>query len=288
MVLDAKTTKKLTDFVYKQPRTIQEIAQFLGKNWRTADSYVDKIAKEQGIFGIKVFREGTRGALKIVYWQSVDKIHSSTIQKRLFERLVTSPHKKDFLPFDIYQHVPDNKRIAFMEKQSEYAITKKQDMIGALRSCERQILIFSGTLSWSSAKQGKTSLIDILEEIASRGVSIKVITNVAFDTIHEVKLMLALNERLGKDVVEIRHTHQPLRAFVIDNSFARFKEAGYMNKKNKSVNPKAKLSYIFYEIKDSEWVNWVQQVFWHYFRSSISAEKRIQDLESVHLIQEEK
>ena len=67
-MLDTKTIKKINDFVYTKPRTIQEIAHLIRKNWRTANNYVDKIAKESGAISVRTFRGGTRGALKIVYW----------------------------------------------------------------------------------------------------------------------------------------------------------------------------------------------------------------------------
>jgi hypothetical protein len=41
-MLDNKTIKKINDFVYQKPRTIQEIALLIRKNWRTANSYIDR------------------------------------------------------------------------------------------------------------------------------------------------------------------------------------------------------------------------------------------------------
>lgn len=65
-MLDARARKRISDFVYQKPRTVQEIAQFLRVNWRTADRYVEKIAWEEGTLATRTFREGTRGALKVV------------------------------------------------------------------------------------------------------------------------------------------------------------------------------------------------------------------------------
>ncbi|GIU69952.1 MAG: hypothetical protein KatS3mg002_1188 [Candidatus Woesearchaeota archaeon] len=147
-MLDTQTTKKIIDFVYIKPRSIQEIAQHIQKNWRTADAYVDKIIKEQGLLATRVFREGTRGALKIVFWNNIEKIHSSEFQERLFKRIENAKRKNDFSPFDIYQYVSEDKRYAFLEEQTEDTITPKQNLVGALRSAERQLMIFSGNLSW--------------------------------------------------------------------------------------------------------------------------------------------
>jgi len=66
-MLNSQTIKDIEDFVYSKPRSIQEIAEHLGKNWRTADRYVEDIEKNFGTISTRVFREGTRGALKIVY-----------------------------------------------------------------------------------------------------------------------------------------------------------------------------------------------------------------------------
>ena len=74
-MLDSKIIKKINNFVYQKPRTIQEISLLIKKNWRTADRYVEQISKEQGTLLVRTFREGTRGALKIVFWNNIEKIH---------------------------------------------------------------------------------------------------------------------------------------------------------------------------------------------------------------------
>ena len=124
-MLDSKLIKKICDFIYIKPRSIQEIAFHIQKNWRTADSYVERISKEQGNLAVRTFREGSRGALKIVYWNNIEKIHSNDFQDRLFKKIEIAKDKKDFSPFDIYQYVDENKRHAFLEQQSEYTITSK-------------------------------------------------------------------------------------------------------------------------------------------------------------------
>ena len=75
-MLNNELIKKIEDFVYSKPRSVQEIASYIGKNWRTADRYISEIEKNYGTIATRVFREGTRGALKIVYWASVEKISS--------------------------------------------------------------------------------------------------------------------------------------------------------------------------------------------------------------------
>lgn len=275
-MLDSKTIKKISDFIYVKPRSIQEIAHLIQKNWRTADSYVERIIKEQGILSTRTFREGTRGALKIVYWNNVEKIHSSGFQEKLFKKIESSKEKEDFSPFDIYQYVESSKRYAFLEEQTEYKITSKQNLVNSLRSTESQILIFSGNLSWANAKQEKNNLVDVLEELAERNISIKILCKVDLDSIENIKKILAINDRSKKEMIEIRHSEQPFRAFVVDNKFARFKE--------KKKSSKQKQLHIFYEIMEEEWVEWIQKVFWNIFRTSINAEKRIQDIETIEKI----
>lgn len=279
-MLDTKTIKKINDFVYSKPRSINEIASLIERNWRTADSYVDKISKELGTISTRTFRGGTRGALKVVYWNNVEKIHSSEFQERLFKRIEAAKGKNEFSPFDIYQYVPDEHRYAFLEEQSDNIITKKQNLVNLLRSAEHQILIFSGNLSWVTAKQGKEDIINILEEAAERNISIKILCKVDVESIDNIKKMLELNYKLKKDLIEIRHAEQPFRAFVIDDKIARFKEIKHYEVKTK----KSDKMHIFYEIRDEEWLDWIQKIFWNLFRTSIMAEKRIQDIETIEKI----
>jgi hypothetical protein len=284
-MLDSKLIKKICDFIYVKPRSIQEIAFHIQKNWRTADAYVDKIIKEQGTLSVRTFREGSRGALKIVYWNNIEKIHSNDFQERLFKKIESSRGKNDFSPFDIYQYVDKDKRKAFLEQQSEYTITSKQDLVGAMRKAEKQLLIFSGNLSWVNAIQDKKKIIDIFEELADRNVSIKVLCQVNLESIKNIEKLLELNHKLHKNNIEIRHCEQPFRAFVIDNNFARFKESRNIESlKNHTKTSTSYTSYIFYEISDEEWIEWIEKVFWNQFRTSISAENRIKDIESIEKI----
>jgi len=283
-MLDSKTTKKISDFVYVKPRSIQEIAQHIQKNWRTADSYVKRIIKEQGILAIRTFREGTRGALKIVFWNNIEKIHSSDFQERLFKKIESSRDKMDFSPFDIYQYVSDDKRYAFLEEQSEYTITQKQNLVNVLRSAKNQVLLFSGNLSWVNASQGKTKISDIFEEIAEKNILIKVLCRVDLESMKNIQKMLQINYKIKKEMIEIRHAEQPFRAFVIDDKLVRFKEIKQYEEQKTEKSKKEKRTHIFYEIMDEEWIEWIQKVFWNLFRTSIAAEKRLRDIETIEKI----
>ena len=96
IVLDPKTISKIESFVYPKPRSIQEIAECIGKNWRTADRYIEEIEKNFGTVSTRVFRGGTRGALKIVYWASVEKRSHSIFQERLEQDILSCKKKGGF------------------------------------------------------------------------------------------------------------------------------------------------------------------------------------------------
>src|SRR3989304_4113186 len=102
-MLHSEIVRKIEDFVYGKPRSVQEIAEHIGKNWRTADRYIDDIEKEFGTLATRVFRGGTRGALKIVYWASVEKVSPTAFQTQLEEQILKGRTKYDFSPFDIFQ-----------------------------------------------------------------------------------------------------------------------------------------------------------------------------------------
>ena len=282
MVLDSKTTRKIVTYVAIKPRTIQEIATHIKKNWRTADSYVEKIAQEDGSIQTRTFREGTRGALKIVYHQSTKQITSNTFQEQLLKRIEIAKNKEDFSPFDIYQYVEKEHRQAFLEEQEEYRITNKQNLVELLRSAKKQVIIFAGDFSWSQAKQGKTYLRKVFEELALRGVSIKVLCSVEISNMKQIEETLAINAYAKSESIEIRHRNQPFRAFIIDNRMVRFKEmrANHFDDKKTKKN-----LFIFYDILDDLWLEWIIKVFWHLFSSSVDARKRIEDLRTIERIQ---
>jgi len=279
MVMNKEVQQKILDFVYNKPRTVQEISHIIGKNWRTADTYIEKISQETGLITGRTFRGGTRGALKIVYWNNVEKISSNQFQERLTKQIEASRAQSDFSPLDIYQYVPDTKKRAFSEIVEEETVSKTQDIIGLFAKAERQILYFSGNMSFLDLKEKKKSILDIFEEAAKRGVSIKVIARIDIASLDNFKKMMEINHKVGKDAIEIRHAVQPLRGFIIDDREVRLKE-----EKNPDKYKKGELKNkmrLFYEIYDEEWVAWLQKIFWNYFRTSIDAKIRVKDLEMI-------
>jgi len=283
MAINTEITKQICDFVRIKPRNIQEIAFLIKKNWRTAERYVERIEKETGCIATRIFREGTRGALKIVYWNSVEEIHNTSFQEVLFNKIMNRAHKADFSPFDIYQHVADSEKKAYIEDASRIGhdlnVSKEQDLVGLLRSASKQVFVFSGNLSWINARQGKVRVIEVIKELAKRKVSVKIICRVSIVGVDNVKKLLAINEEVGREVIEIRHRYQPLRAMIIDSRIVKLREikdpAYYMQDELK------KKIKIFYDIYDRDWIEWLQKIFWKMFSIGMPAEKRIGEIEKI-------
>ena len=274
-MLDSITIKKIEDFVCQKPRSVQELAVHLGKNWRTVDRYIEEIEKNFGTISTRVFRGGTRGALKIVYWSSMEKLSSSIFQEKLEEDILKAKRKDDFSAFDIFQHIDDKKKkvtIEHIEGDNIEGLKKK------LLTAKKQLLIFSGNLSFINLKNKKVDTLDVFEELVKNGISIKILCRVDLDGMENIKKLLSLNFKHGKDLVEIRHTEQPLRTIIYDEELATLKEVkeptGKINELNKKV-------FIYYAIKDKEWIKWLKRIFWKMFNNSISAKKRLEELEKL-------
>jgi hypothetical protein len=278
-MLNSQIIRKINDFVYTKPRTVDEIAKHIGKNWRTANRYIERISEEQGTISLRVFREGTKGALKIVSWNNIERIHSTSFQEKLLAYIESGKKKNDFSPFDIYQHVAEKKKSAFIKEGEEESITPLQDLVSLLRKTEKNLFIFSGNLSWANLVQDNTKLIGIFEELARRNVSIKIVTRVELAGLDNIKKVLAINDRIGREIIEIRHREQPLRAVIIDNKLAQFREI--KNPEDYKKNELNKKTFFFYNIYDSEWVEWLQKVFWNMFSTAVPAEKRIKEIDAI-------
>ncbi|HME86887.1 MAG TPA: hypothetical protein VKE88_00560, partial [Candidatus Nanoarchaeia archaeon] len=115
-MLTTDTVQKIEEFVYQKPRSIDEIAKMLKKNWRTADRYIKDIQDEYGTVATTVFREGSRGALKVVYWASVERASKNIFQQELEQHILSGKNKGEFSPFDMYQHVPKDKKTVVVEE----------------------------------------------------------------------------------------------------------------------------------------------------------------------------
>lgn len=279
MVLDKKTIKKINDFVKTRPRSIQEIAKHVGRSWRTADRYVKKIAKEEGTLDVHKFRAGTRGALKIVYWRTDEELKSSRHQTRLWEKIKNGRNKLDFSPFDIFECVSEDKRNAFLEQQKKENVQANHDIIGTLKEAQDRILIFSGNLSWSTLQQNGKMVRNVFKELANMDINIKIISRVDITSMKNVEIMQNINDEIKKERIGIRHAEQPVRGFIVDNKLAQLKEM--KDPANYKYNEIDKKTYIFYEIYDKEWVEWLENVFWKLYRNGLPAESRLKDLNTI-------
>jgi hypothetical protein len=276
-MLKDEVVEKINAFVAKQPRSIQEIAELLKCSWITADRYVEAISKKYGNLSVKVFRKGTRGALKIVYPTPFQPLHTSIAQESLFERIITGRKKEDFRPFEIFQYAKRKKFL--VEKKREENETVDVDVAKHLASAEKQVLIFSGNLSFINIVDKGVKVFDIIKDLAKRGVIIKVLARVEIPGIDNILKILSINKALGKDVIEVRHAEQPLRGEIIDDKVVRLREE-WEEKRYKSGELDYNLA-VFYEIYDKEWIEWLQRVFWHIFNASVPAESRIKELEKI-------
>lgn len=278
-MLDTKTTKKITDFVKNKPRTIQEIAFHLNKNWRTADRYVEKIAEDNGSISTRTFREGTRGALKIAYWQALENIHSSDLQHKLFEAIRHGRTKYDFSPLEIYQYVDPKKKHAFLDEQFDDQTNIEHELVSHMQSTTKQLLFFTGNISFANVIQNGTRVIDVLQELAENNIPIKFLARIDITAIKNLKKVLAINDKVGKEMIEVRHAVHPLRSFIVDNKFLRFKEVKRAEDAHK--DELARKTCIFYEIYDQDWIEWMQKVFWNLFRTAVPAQQRLENIEAI-------
>jgi hypothetical protein len=277
-MLDSATTQKIENFVALRPRSLLEIAQHIGKSWKTTDRYIEHITKEFGTVTTHTFRQGTRGALKIVYWASTDKKSQTVAQQQLTETIYAGKTKQDFSGFDIFQYVPDKNKTAIMEYQKEESLTNIKEFIDLLKTAKKQILSFSGNLSYINLKNKEVDVCSAFEDLHKKGISIKVLCRVDFEGKENIQNLLNLNFKHGKELIEIHHREHPLRAIIIDNTLFRIKEIKLPTGKQKELD---KQLYLFYTIKDKEWVQWATRLFWNLFNASIDANKRLEEMKKI-------
>jgi len=276
-MIDSETINKIEEFVYTKPRSIQEIAELIKKNWRTADRYIDEIQKNFGTISTRVFRGGTRGALKIIYWSSVEKVSSSIFQERLEKDIFNCKKKEDFSAFDIFQYVPEKSRISFVFDKEE---DNMEEFYKLLLNAKKQILFFSGNLSFINIKEKKKDMIKIFEKLIENKVNIKILCRVDLAGKDNIEQILSLNLKHGKNIVEIRHDAHPIRGVIIDGNFIRLKEVKEPTGKIRELNKK---KFIFYNISDKSWSEWLSKIFWKKFSNSMDANKRLEHLKQIIL-----
>ena len=275
-MLDKTIIQQIEDLVYSKPRTIQEIAKQINKNWRTADRYVEDIGKEFGTLATRTFREGTRGALKIAYWASIEKAQSNIFQKKLENEIELFKRKEDFSSFDIYQHIPDKNKSMTLSKAEDESKTDLNELKNFFLKTKNQLLIFSGNLSFVNLKNENCEIFKAIEELVKNKISIKIVCRVDYISYKTIEKILSLNYKYGGEYIQIHHSEQPVRGMIRDNKEIRLKEIKEPTGKIDELNKKV---YIYYKMNDSEWASWLSKVFWKNFSNSIDAKKRMEDLE---------
>ncbi|MFA5855832.1 MAG: hypothetical protein WC867_00605 [Candidatus Pacearchaeota archaeon] len=278
-MLTPNIIKKIEDFVISKPRSVDEIAKEIKKNWRTADRYIREIEKNFGTISTRVFREGTRGALKIVYFTGLEKASQSLFQEELEKSIINGRSKFDFAPFDIYQHIPEKDKFAWIKKgENESKAGRLNDFEKLLLDAKKQILFYSGNLSFINFDDGKIKVFSVLENLAKKGISIKVVCRVDIASKKNVEKLLSLNYKYGKELIQIRHKEQPLRATIIDDKLINIKEIKEPTGRDFELDKKI---FIFYTIKNKEWNEWLTKIFWKMFLSSIDANKRLKEINNI-------
>jgi hypothetical protein len=278
-MIDKKTIRKIESLVQEQPRSIHEIATTLNKNWRTIDRYIQKIVEEYTTISTKIFREGTRGALKIVYTTPTENLSTNTYQKELEEQIFKGRKKEDFSPFDIFQHIPTKqKSIEAITAKDESTKESIEGIKQILQKAKKQVTFLSGNLSFINLTHKKETIIKLLEKLTKKDITIKVICRIDIASIENVRRLLALNHKYGKELIEIKHREQPLRAFIIDGKEFRIKEIKEPTKKGRELQQR---HYLFYQSNNKQWNEWLQKIFNKMFNTSLGSEKRITELEKI-------
>jgi len=277
-MLDKETIKKIEDFVFEQPRSIQEITIHLDKNWRTVNRYVGQIIEERATLETKIFREGTRGALKVVYWASVEKRKNNIFQEQLKKEIMNTKNKKQFSAFDIYQHVEDKNKSVILENISGEDLSDLKELVSYFKQTKKELVSLSGNLSYLNLKVGKIKLFDKIEELVKRGIRIKVLCRVDLAGKKNIEKLLSLNHKYKKELIEVKHCKQPIRAFIFDKKILRLKEVSEPTEKIHELDKK---TYIFYTIKDPKWAEWMNNLFLQMFHHSVGAETRLDELNKI-------
>jgi hypothetical protein len=280
-MLDEATQKRILAFVAAQPRSIDEIAKHLGKNWRTADRYVVRIAQETGALSVRTFREGSQGALKVVYLVTADRIPGTQVQDRLFARILAGRQKTDFSALEIYENASPERRSATLHRFPNVDVAPERDLIGLVRGAQQQIHSFSGNLSWTHRTQDGERLIDALAKRAAAGVAIRVVCRVDLATVENLREIEAINARLGREAIEVRHCEQPLRGLVIDDRVFHLKEV--LDPERYRPGELSERTFLFYDISDPSWVAWATRVFWRLFQTGTPAARRLAAIASIQV-----
>ena len=162
MVLQDKESKAIVSFVKQEPRTVQDIAKMLHKSWLTADSYVQQIKERSGLLEIKIFRKGTQGALKLVYYAHPDTLQVDDLREELYHKIKNGRFRSDFDFMEIFQFIPEEKKKSSIEDTPAAYDTQ---VLSMYKAALHNVYCFSGNLSFL---RHNPSLVPVLEELLKR------------------------------------------------------------------------------------------------------------------------
>ncbi|HLC71623.1 MAG TPA: hypothetical protein VJI32_06430 [Candidatus Nanoarchaeia archaeon] len=272
MVLQDKDIKAVISFVKQEPRTVQDIAKMLHKSWLTADSYVQQIKERTGLVEVKIFRKGTQGALKLVYYAYPDTLHADDLREELYHKIKNGRFRSDFDFMEIFQFIDDGKKKSSIE-DTPAAYAKR--MRAAYQGAQHNVYCFSGNLSFL---RHSPALLDVWEDLLQKKVHIKIICRINLATLENINLLLPLLQKYP-EYLEIKHSYHPLRGCIVDDTLAFFCDEEKLQMYREGELPKD--TWILYELYDEEWIAWLQKVFWNIFRFSIGHDVRIKELKKI-------
>ena len=278
-MLSKELQEKILKLVKKEPCLVQDISQHIGKSWVATEGYVERISKDTGLIRTKAFRKGTKGAVKVVYWNYSESVQDDEVKERLFQKIKLFASKKEFDPLEIFQFAKDKRSNAIVEFKSKRLSSKHhKNFLSFLKKADSELLCFSGNISWISIKEGKESALKIIEQFLKKRGVLKIICRIDIASMKNIRLLEPLMKEFSGQI-EIRHSSQPVRGFIMDSKIARFKD-----EKKISDFKEGELSedlYLFYELFDIDWVEWCKNVFWYLFRNSIGLQERIKALDKL-------
>lgn len=271
-------TKQIIAFVKKEPRTVQDISRLIKRSWVTTNTYLQKIKESTGLIDIKVFRKGTQGAIKVVFYSYPDSLNADEVKEALYSQIRRARMKQEFDFMEIFQYIPDKQKKAFCEHYRDESLSTNQHIASFLREAQSQVICFSGNISFINVKENKTKVISIIEELLQRKVRFKILTRVNIASIDNIsKLSVLMRKYPG--MIEVRHCYQPLRGFIIDGRIARFKNDEFQKTYRKGEL--GENTRIFYQITDPEWIDWLSKVFWQMFRVSLDYNIRLKETRNI-------
>lgn len=276
MVLDQATTQKILKALEERPKAINELATILKVNWRTADRYVDRLKSETGKIDTATFREGTRGALKIVFLKEAKLSSPSKAKDAILEKIRLSASREDFTPHTIYKRVAPEKKEAFQETvQKPKSVSHAYNIDSfceIVRSAKTSLFVFGGSMQWAEELTARKKLVSAFKDVLAKGIAIKMLLYVSFHNLGFAKEITSLK---GLDAI---HCRQPLRGFIVDSKKAILLECLPVYENGKLAD---KNRIMYYKFTDQEWVDWLTDIFWFNFNRDIPATQKIHNLDSI-------